>query len=65
MLVIEVDGITHLDDAVIARDKKKDHDLTQAGFTVMRFTDEDVLKNINGVWNTIEKWIDEFEASRS
>ena len=48
-LVIEVDGITHQDEETNEKDKRKTGDLEDAGFTVIWFTDEDVLKNTSGV----------------
>jgi len=36
------------------KDKQKTNDLKRAGFKVIRFTDEEVLKNMNGVIKTIE-----------
>lgn len=52
-LIIEVDGYSHLLDKVIEKDKKKQNDLEKAGFTILRFKDEEVLKNINGVRQAI------------
>jgi very-short-patch-repair endonuclease len=46
-LVIEVDGITH--DTKQAQDRRKTEELEQAGFLVLRFTDEEVLTNIGGL----------------
>ena len=60
-LVIEVDGITHLDETVQLKDLKKQGDLEAAGFKVLRFTDEQVLNNMNGVIDEIELWIDKLE----
>ena len=60
-LVIELDGITHLWDETIARDVRKDQELTEAGFTVLRFTDEEVLRNIRTVRQQIEWWIEVWE----
>ena len=59
-LVIEVDGITH--DFKLAEDKRRTDDLRQAGFNVLRFTDEEVLTNIQGVAREIEKIIDEITS---
>ena len=42
-LVIEVDGITHQWDETTEKDRRKEEALMEAGFTVMRFTDEEVL----------------------
>ena len=58
-LVIEVDGITH--GFKLAEDKRRTDDLRQAGFNVLRFTDEEVLTNIQGVAKEIERVIDDIE----
>jgi very-short-patch-repair endonuclease len=42
-LVIEVDGITHTWDVTIAKDLIKDEKLREAGFEILRFTDDEVL----------------------
>ena len=58
MLVIEVDGITHHFEEVIKNDKRRQKALEIAGFTVLRFTDDEVLNNINAVHNYLEDWIE-------
>ena len=62
-LVIEVDGITHQGDETGVKDKRKTSDLEGAGFKVIRFTDEEVLKNMNGVIERIERVVEEMEMS--
>jgi len=57
-LIIEVDGITHLDKETIEKDKKKELDFNQAGFTVLRFRDEEVLNQIQNVILEIERTIE-------
>jgi len=59
MLVIEVDGSTHLYDEVIEKDAVKQEALKKAGFTVMRFTDDEVLHHIDQVRKRIEYWIED------
>jgi very-short-patch-repair endonuclease len=59
MLVIEVDGITHSYDEVIEKDAVKQEALEKAGFTVMRFTDDEVLHHIDQVRQRIEYWIED------
>jgi len=59
-LVIEVDGSTH--DFKLAEDKRRTDDLRQAGFNVLRFTDEEVLTNIRGVAKEIERVIDDMTS---
>ena len=61
MLVIEVDGNTHLYEETIQRDRIKQKILEELGFTVLRFTDDDILKNLNGVSDVLNYWIEEFE----
>jgi len=39
------------------KDKKKQIDRESAGFTVLRFTDDEVLNNINAVHTYLEDWI--------
>ena len=58
MLVIEVDGITHHYEEVIKNDKIRQNALEAVGFTVIRFTDDEVLNNINAVYNYLEDWIE-------
>ncbi len=53
-LIIEVDGITHTYEEVAEKDKKRQTDLEKAGFTVIKFTDEEVLHHINNVSWEIE-----------
>src|SRR3990172_2378984 len=53
MLVIEVDGFSHHFEETIRKDKKKQHDLEEAGFTVLRFADEEVLHDIENVRRAI------------
>jgi very-short-patch-repair endonuclease len=48
-LVIEVDGDTH----VAAKDLKRDGALADLGYVVLRFTNTDVMTNIEGVWESI------------
>ncbi|MBL7871180.1 MAG: DUF559 domain-containing protein [Cyclobacteriaceae bacterium] len=65
MLIIEVDGITHHDQKVLENDQRRQADLEHAGFTVLRFTDNEVLKNMTGVIAELEDWIEKYEANKS
>ncbi len=65
MLIIEVDGITHHDEKVIENDKRRQAELEQAGFTVLRFTDTEVLKGMTGVIAELEDWIEKYEANKT
>jgi len=58
MLIIEVDGITHTWEETIKKDKIRQDALEAAGFTVLRFTDDEVLNNIQAVQLDLEDWIE-------
>jgi very-short-patch-repair endonuclease len=58
-LVIEVDGMTH--DSKLEKDEHRTDELRQAGFNVFRFTDEEVLTNIQGVAREIERIVTEIK----
>ncbi|MDE2217734.1 MAG: DUF559 domain-containing protein [Planctomycetota bacterium] len=62
-LVIEVDGSTHQWEETVAKDLKKEKDLIEAGFKVIRFTDEEVLKHIEDVRESIALFVQEIEQS--
>ena len=64
-LVIEVDGITHDWEETVIKDNKKDADLKAAGFTVLRFTDNEVLTQMNRVIEKIEDAITEIERQNA
>ncbi len=57
-LIIEVDGITHLNKEVELKDKDRDQKLLLSGFTTLRFSSEDVLKRLGVVKGIIIDWID-------
>ena len=52
-LVIELDGGQHYSGKTQINDLKRDQYLKNLGFTVLRFSDRDVLTNIEGVVESI------------
>ena len=48
-IVVEVDGSQHGEDASAAHDKERTAFLTDRGWTVLRFWNDDVLRDIDGV----------------
>lgn len=62
-LVIEVDGITHTWEVTIAKDRIKDERLKDAGFEMLRFTDDEVVERIEGVIQAIDSKIAEIERA--
>ena len=54
-LVIELDGWTHEDEDVKKKDAKKQKDLEAAGYSVLRFTNFQVMNELLDVKSGIEK----------
>jgi very-short-patch-repair endonuclease len=54
MLAIEVDGLSHEFEEVYKKDLEKDAFLSSLGIAVLRFSDNDVLNNIDSVIKAIE-----------
>ena len=54
-LIIEVDGGYHNDDTQQSLDEQRTKILNHLGFEVIRFTNEEVLGNLDGVVNQIEE----------
>jgi len=52
-LIIELDGSQHYEEKVMKRDKRRDAYLKNLGLKVLRFSDRDVFKNLNGVLQKI------------
>lgn len=57
MLIIEVDGYTHHFEDQWKLDRTRQKELENAGFTVLRFTDDEVMKDLNNVFRSIEGWV--------
>jgi len=54
-LILEIDGGQHYENDGIKKDLERDQYFQRLGFTVLRFSDIDVLKNINGVVERIQE----------
>jgi very-short-patch-repair endonuclease len=63
LLIIEIDGITHDNEISHTKDIQREETLAQAGFKIVRFTDEEVLNNMAGVILKLEKVISDMETS--
>ncbi len=57
-LAIEVDGGQHYEKEGIKKDKIRDEYLKNLGLRVLRFTNFDILKNIEGVFDKISSEIE-------
>ncbi len=59
MLAIEVDGASHYTEEAVGSDSIRQTKLENIGVRFLRFDDDDVKTNINGVLDIIRKWIGE------
>ncbi len=57
-LVIEVDGATHSTDEEMAYDAQRDVWFADNGYRVLRVSNEDVHRNLDGVCETILAWVE-------
>ena len=48
-LIVEIDGGQHYTEDAIEKDKERDEYLGTLAFIVLRFSNRDIFKNINGV----------------
>ncbi|MGV8853810.1 MAG: cobaltochelatase subunit CobN [Devosia sp.] len=58
-LIIEIDGDSHGTDAAQRYDAARTAFLASAGYQVLRFTNEDIAINMDGVWQAIRSTLDE------
>jgi very-short-patch-repair endonuclease len=56
-LIIELDGGQHYSEEGMESDAIRDNYLAGPGFTVLRFSDRDVLKNMDGVLQRICEYL--------
>jgi very-short-patch-repair endonuclease len=61
MIVVEADGSQH---AEVARDQSRDADLRRRGFRILRFWNNDILANSDGVLQQILEAIDQSPSPR-
>ena len=52
-LIVEVDGATHSTNEEIAGDATRSAALAASGFEILRFTNDDIYRNLDGVLETI------------
>ena len=60
-LVIEIDGESNFGKEEY--DRERQNDLESLGLTVLHFDDLEVRYNLEGVFKSLENWIDQFECA--
>lgn len=64
-LVIEVDGYSHFLDEIKIKDEKKQEELENSGYTVIRFQDSEILTQIDRVRLAILNCIEQIENKKN
>jgi very-short-patch-repair endonuclease len=64
MLIIEVDGMTHEFEKTLVKDGIKQSMLEEAGFTVLRYSDWEVMEKRDELAQELLDWIDRFEREK-
>ena len=64
-LAVELDGYTHGFEKVFERDKRKEQRLKELGIAVLRYKDDDVINNIEGVLEDIKSCIRKIESKHT
>jgi very-short-patch-repair endonuclease len=62
-LVIEIDGISHFGKEV--EDKKRQTNIENLGIEFLRIPDNEVKENMDGVYQVIVEWIENFESNNN
>ena len=57
-LIIEIDGYSHHFEEVYDKDIKRQKELEDLGFSILRFSDEEVLNDFNNVCRVLELWLE-------
>jgi very-short-patch-repair endonuclease len=55
-LAIEIDGLSH--DGKLEKDSKRQTEIEKFGIRFLRFSDEEVVNNLDGVVDAIRLWIE-------
>ncbi len=61
-LIVELDGEIHKFRK--NKDRDRDNNLKEYGFSIIRFDNEDIVNGLPNVIKTLEAFIDEFESNR-
>lgn len=63
-LIIEIDGDSHyLDEQAVSKDRARQKDIEALGFNFLRFTNKDVMENLEGVSEVISKKLKELNRN--
>ena len=60
-LIIEVDGLSHQFEEVVKADQKREMELIDLGYNILRFNDDEVMNDLPNVIRTLQFWIEGFQ----
>lgn len=60
-LIIELDGLSHEFEQQWKKDKKRQNELENAGFKILRFSDDNVMNDLHTVETEIMHWVKKLE----
>lgn len=63
-LIIEFDGYSHEFEQQWKKDEERQKELEEAGFKILRFTDNEVMNDLRNVESEITYWIDRLESNK-
>lgn len=61
-LIIELDGYSHDFEQQWKKDEERQKELEEAGFKILRFTDDEVMNDLRNVESEIMYWLDKLET---
>lgn len=64
-LAVELDSITHQHEEILLKDRLKEERLKELGVSLLRFSDREVMNNMQNVLQAIRFWIEENTAAAS
>jgi len=60
-LIIEVDGLSHQFEEVVKADQKREIELLDLGYNILRINDDEVMNDLPNVIRTLQFWIEAFQ----
>ena len=61
--IVELDGYSHEFEQQWKKDKERQTELEEAGFKILRFTDDEVMNDLRNVESEILYWIDRLDSN--
>lgn len=58
MLIVEVDWVTHQFEEVSSKDRIRENELKEMGFSIIRFVDDDVLSDLENIRLTLLAYVE-------